>query len=86
MNVIDFDRAVAGLQAKEQTSIAACLPHGKTVAEALLRAVRCRRELWQSRSDLNEDGRIDALLNFCTRLLGGDATAGQFLASAAIWA
>lgn len=60
------------------------LPPGKTVAEALQRAVARRDDLWL-RSDLDEDERIDELTKFCTRLYAGNELAGKLLASVAIW-
>lgn len=60
------------------------LPAGKTTGEALQRAVARRDDLWR-RDDLDEDERIDFLTSFCTRLMSGNATSGQLLASAAIW-
>lgn len=59
------------------------LPPGKTVAEALARATARKEFLW--RQDMDEDDRIDALLRYCTGLYSGNETAGQLLASAAIW-
>lgn len=59
------------------------LPPGKTVAEAIARATARKEYLWSQ--DIDEEGRIDQLLGYCIKLYGGNAHAGQLLASAAIW-
>jgi hypothetical protein len=59
------------------------LPPGKTVAQALERAIDRKKALWSR--DMDEDDRIDELIAYCTGLYGGDARAGQLLATAAIW-
>lgn len=63
------------------------LPPGKTVEQALERAVGRRKHLWYSHEWMlrSEEDRLDELVSFCTRLYGGDATAGQLLASAALY-
>ena len=59
------------------------LPPGKTVAQALQRAIDRKKILWSR--DMDEDDRIDELIAYCAGLYGGDARAGQLLATAAIW-
>jgi hypothetical protein len=59
------------------------LPPGKTVAQALERAIARKDVLWSR--DMDEDDRIDELLAYCVGLYGGDERAGQLLATAAIW-
>jgi hypothetical protein len=59
------------------------LPPGKTVAQALERAIARKQVLWSR--DMDEDDRIDELVAYCVGLYGGDERAGQRLATAAIW-
>ena len=47
-------------------------------------AVSWRKIVWRQAAR-DEDERIDRLVDICTRLCDGDITAGQRLASRAIW-
>ena len=61
------------------------LPPDRTHSEALARAAARRKFLWHACASWEEDDRIDALVAYCTRLYGGDAKAGEQLATDAIW-
>lgn len=60
------------------------LPEGRTESEALLAARGWKRIIW-SKPARDEDQRIDALIDVCTRMLDGDKASGKELASRAIW-
>lgn len=66
--------------------ILAAIPAGRSYAEALERAVAQKLHLWSARMDLDEDERIKALNDFCSRLCSGDEQAGRELATDAVWA
>ena len=61
------------------------LPPDRTHGDALARAAARRKFLWRECASWDEDERIDALVAYCTRLYGGDAKAGEQLATDAIW-
>ena len=61
------------------------LPDDPVAVEHLKRATAYRNRLWSMWLGQREDRRVAELASYCTALCGGDATAGEALATEAIW-
>jgi len=60
-------------------------PDHHVPAEHLKRATAYRNRLWSMLLGQREDRRVAELASYCTALCGGDAKAGEALATEAMW-
>jgi hypothetical protein len=63
------------------------LPAGRTVKEAIAVAVKHKRLIWEGQAGrgLNEDEKVNLLIETCTELCSKDKHSGRQLAQMAIW-